>query len=105
VAGEVGGGEALQQRPVRRVEMARRDEVVRQGAALVAGPGVKGGDQVRLVDQAVLEREQADEEIARGISGGRHGDRPPSEESRNQDSGEALYPIEGQRNGASEVRL
>ena len=36
----------------------------------VAGPGLEGGDEGGLVDQAVLQRQQAEEEIALG---GGHG--------------------------------
>ena len=51
VAGEMGGSEALQQRAMRRVEVAQRDEVVGQSPVLIPGPGVEGSHQRRLVDQ------------------------------------------------------
>ena len=39
---------------------------------LVAGPGLEGGDELALVDQPVLQREQAEEQVAVGDDGG-HG--------------------------------
>ena len=56
------------------VEVAAGDEVVGQGPGLVAGPGLEGGDELALVDQAVLEGEQAEEEVA--VGGGGHGRAP-----------------------------
>ena len=56
------------------VQVAAGDEVVGQGAGLVAGPGLEGGDELGLVDQAVLQREQAEEEVAVGVGG--HGEAP-----------------------------
>ena len=63
------------------VEVAAGDEVVGQGPGLVAGPGLEGGDELGLVDQAVLQGEQAEEQVAVGgdgghgaiLPGGRHG--------------------------------
>ena len=55
------------------VEVAAVDEVVGQRPALVAGPGVEGGDELALVDQAVLEGEQAEEQVARWVARGGHG--------------------------------
>ena len=54
------------------VEVAAGDEVVGQRPGLVAGPGLEGGDELALVDQAVLQGEQAEEEVAVGGDGG-HG--------------------------------
>ena len=48
------------------VEVAAGDEVVGQGPGLVAGPGLEGGDELALVDQAVLQGEQAEEQVAVG---------------------------------------
>jgi hypothetical protein len=42
------------------------------GRHLVAGPGAEGGDELALVDQAVLQCEQSEEEMAVGGDGG-HG--------------------------------
>jgi hypothetical protein len=54
------------------VEVAAGGEVLGQGAGLVAGPGLEGGDELALVDQADLQRQQAEEEVAIGGDGG-HG--------------------------------
>jgi hypothetical protein len=43
-----------------RVEVSQGDEVICQGPAFVPGPGVEGGHQRSLVDQAGLKRQQAD---------------------------------------------
>ena len=48
------------------VEVAAGDEVVGQAPGLVEGPGLEGGDELALVDQAVLKREQSEEEMAVG---------------------------------------
>ena len=66
VSGEVGGGEALKQRAMRGVEIAESDEVIGQAAVLVAGPGVKRGDELDLVDESVLKRTQTEEQVALG---------------------------------------
>ena len=47
-------------------------QVVGQRPALVAGPGLEGGDELPLVDHAVLECEQTEEQVAIGGDGG-HG--------------------------------
>jgi hypothetical protein len=76
VAGDVGGGQALQQGAMRRVEVAQGDEMVGQGPGLVPGPGVKGGDQRRLVDQAGLKGQQAEQEVSRRVIPSFHSDVP-----------------------------
>ena len=48
--------------------------MVGQALGLVAGPGLEGGDELALVDQAVLKREQSEEEMA--VGGGSHGVAP-----------------------------
>ena len=50
--------------------------MVGQAPGLVAGPGLEGGDELALVDQAVLKREQSEEEMA--VCGGSHGMAPNS---------------------------
>ena len=67
---EVPCDEGLDRGAVVGVEVAPGDEVVGQRPGLVAGPGLEGGDELALVDQAVLQREQAEEEVARGIESG-----------------------------------
>ena len=49
------------------VQVAVVGQVVGQRPGLVAGPGLKRGDKLRLVDQADLQRDQAEEKVA--ISG------------------------------------
>ena len=63
-------------RPARRVgvEVTPGDELVGQAPGFVAGPGLEGGDELALVDQAVLKREQSEEEMA--VRGGGHGMAP-----------------------------
>ncbi len=43
------------------VEITAGDEVIGQGPRLVEGPGLERGDQLALLDQAVLKCEQAEE--------------------------------------------
>ena len=43
------------------VEVPAVGEVFGQGPGLVAGPGLEGGDELTLVDQAVLQGQQAKE--------------------------------------------
>ena len=51
------------------VQVAAVDQVFGHRAALVATPGPEGGDELGLIDQAVLEREQSEEEVAVGVGG------------------------------------
>ena len=48
----------------------RRDKMLGQRPRFLERPGLKGRDELRLVDQPVLQSEQAEEEIAIGIDGG-----------------------------------
>ena len=49
------------------VEVAAVDEVVGQRAGTLSrGPGLEGGDELALVDQAVLQGEQPEEQVAVG---------------------------------------
>src|SRR5262249_57349495 len=82
VAGEVGGGQALQQGAMRRVQVAQSDQVVGQRAGLVLGPGVEGGHQRRPIDQAGLEGQQAQEKMAGCIPGVISRLRPPTRPRR-----------------------
>jgi hypothetical protein len=56
------------------VEVTPGDELVGQALGLVAGPGLEGKDELALVDQAVLKREQSEQEMA--VRGGGHGGAP-----------------------------
>ena len=58
------------------LEPAAIGEVLGQGPGLVAGPGLEGGDELRLVDQADLQRDQAEEEVAVGDVGHGRGSGP-----------------------------
>ena len=51
------------------LEVPQRDEVVGQRPGPVAGPGLEGGDEPGLVDQAVLQRDEAEEEVSVGGEG------------------------------------
>jgi hypothetical protein len=66
---EVARHQRLDDGPVLRVEVAAGEEVLGQGPGTVAGPGLEGGDELALVDQAVLERQQAEEQVAVGVDG------------------------------------
>ena len=48
------------------IEVPQRDQVIGEGSRLVAGPDVERGDELRLLDQAGLQGEQAEEEVAVG---------------------------------------
>ena len=69
---DVQTGDGLDGGAARGIEVTRVDQVVGQRSALVARPGGEGREQRPLVDQAVLQGEQTEEEIAIGIDGG-HG--------------------------------
>ena len=57
------------------IEVAASDQVVGQGAGLVEGPGLEGGDELDLVDQPVLQCKQAEQQVAFSGDGG-HGEAP-----------------------------
>src|SRR5262249_57152778 len=63
------------------VEVAATDEVVGEGAGLVERPRLERGDNVALVDQPVLQREQAEEQVAVSGDGG-HGEAPGRDAAR-----------------------
>ena len=67
------GGDGLDGGAARGIEVAEVNEVVRQGSGLVAGPGGKGREQRALVDQAVLEGQQAEEQVAGRVARWGHG--------------------------------
>ena len=60
--------------PAWRGQVAAGFEVIGQAPGLVVGPCVKGEHELALVDQAVLKREQTEQEIA--VAGGSHGVAP-----------------------------
>ena len=69
---QVQGDQGLEHGTLLGVEVAAGDEVVGQRPGLVAGPGLEGGDELDLVDQAVLEGEQAEEQVTRWVMSTRH---------------------------------
>ena len=68
---EVLGGQRSISPALLGVEVAEGLEVVVQGPCLVAGPGLEGGHELGLVDQADLESQKAEEEVAFGVGGHR----------------------------------
>ena len=59
-------GQGLNIRPLCGVEIAQSDQVVGERPRLVTGPRVKGGDELRRLDQAVLEGEESEEKVVFG---------------------------------------
>jgi hypothetical protein len=70
---QVRRDQPLQEAAVGDVEGALFDQDVGQGPVLGEGPGPEGGDQLRLVDHPVLEREQPEQEVVRGVGAAGHG--------------------------------
>ena len=68
------------------VEVAAGGEVLGQRPGLVAGPGLEGGDELALVDQAVLQGQQTKEQITLGRDGG-HGPGLPEGRRGRRESG------------------
>ena len=66
---QMAGDQGLDGGTVVGVEVAAADQVLGQRPLLVERPGLKGGDELPLVDQAVLEGEQAEEQVAVGGHG------------------------------------
>ena len=57
---DVHGRQGLDGGPLGGIEVPLRDEMVGEGARLVAGPGVERGDELRRLDQPGLQGEQAE---------------------------------------------
>ena len=70
---EMHTGDGLDRGAARGIEVPERDEMVGQRSALVASPGGECREQRPLVDQAVLEGQQAEEQVARGVGRLGHG--------------------------------
>ena len=70
------GDELVQQGALPIVQVAPIDEMVGQGTGLVAGPGLEGGDELDLVDQADLQGEETEEEMSVGIGCHERASRP-----------------------------
>jgi hypothetical protein len=75
------------------VEVTAADEVNRQRSALIAGPRLKGGHELHFIDQAVLEREQAEEQVARGVDRTSHDRQLPSLLSLTDDAGKVRHML------------
>ena len=65
-------GDGLDGGPARGIEVPEVDEVVGQRSGPVARPGGEGGEERPLVDQAVLEGKQAEEQVTRRVGRFRH---------------------------------
>jgi hypothetical protein len=61
---KVNLGQCVQERPLRGGQVAACLQMVGQALGLVECPGLKGKHELALVDQAVLKREQAEQEMA-----------------------------------------
>jgi hypothetical protein len=79
---QVQGDHRLDPGPLLGVEVTAADEVLGQRAALIARPGGERREQRSLIDQAVLQRQHAEEQVARGVGGAQHGGRLPVEAIR-----------------------
>ena len=64
---------AGQERSALGVDRAAIDEDLGQGLPLGPRPGAEGGDELVLVDQADLQREQPEEQVARRLVASGHG--------------------------------
>ncbi len=84
------------------VEVASSTRCSASGRPLSTGPGTKGGDELVLVDQAVLEREQSEQEVARWISRSGHDRELPIETSRADNTSE-VHPHPRKANEWSDV--
>src|SRR5262249_26262477 len=71
-AGKMKSSQALDQRTIRRVYMAQRNEVLSQRPVLLSAPCPERGDKPVLVDQAVLQRQQSKEHVACRVGRPRH---------------------------------
>ena len=88
---DVQGGQRLDRGAPGVVEVPECDEVVGQGSGLVGGPGMEGGDELVLPDQAVLQGEQPEEEMAVG----RHAGAPIGGQPGRHPGASAPEPIVG----------
>jgi hypothetical protein len=66
VALEVSQDESFDRNAVVCIQIPSIDEVISQRSSLVAGPSVERGDELRLLDQAILQGEQAEQKITIG---------------------------------------
>ena len=89
---QVPGHQRLDDSPVVGVEIAHGDEVLGQRPALFERPGLEGPDEPGLVNQAILQSEQTEEEIAIGIGGGHNTVSPTSYDARGRRDSDVGVP-------------
>src|SRR5262249_28742263 len=65
-------GQSLQQAALDCVQVTSAQKVVGQRVDLLEGPGLKGGDELALVDQTDLRRRHPEEQVARLVNWTRH---------------------------------
>jgi hypothetical protein len=81
-AEDVACHQGIDRRSVVGIEVTAVDEVVGQGAGLLECPGLEGGHELDLIDQAVLQREQAEEQVTVGGDGSRGAGLPEGRHGR-----------------------
>jgi len=54
------------------IKIAAGNQMIGHWPAFVAGPGLKGRDELALIDQTVLRREPAEEQVSRWVDSRRH---------------------------------
>ena len=64
-------GERFQQRPLSAAQVASGFQVVGQAPGLIQGPFLETSQELALVDDPVLQREQPEEEVAVGGGDGK----------------------------------
>ncbi len=82
---------AGEERAALGVDRALFDEDLGEGLALVPGPGSEGGEELLLVDQADLQPEQPEEQVARRLITSSHGRRSPRVTRRGRLAGAAVF--------------
>jgi hypothetical protein len=68
----------LESRPARPVNRPAGHQDLSEELALRPGPGAESGDKLILVDEADLQGEQPEKQVARRLGGVRHGKLIPS---------------------------
>jgi hypothetical protein len=93
VTPEMLDDESLHEGQAGGIQSALLGQDLRHGAVPGLGPGMEGGDELGLTDQPRLERQQAEEQVARGVGRTRHDRRLPSPLSRSKKTGKVLHRI------------
>ena len=73
---EVPSDQGLDRGAVVGVEISAADEVLGQRSILPERPCLKGRDELSLIDQPVLQGEESEQQVTRGIGGSWHRDGP-----------------------------